>query len=96
VHLFLPIVGLVAILLLLAVVWRMHRSTRYVGTTHLVRRVSVGDRCPACGTGTIYITSGQRGEFLGCSQYRNGTGCRAAWDLTGMTRIRGANFGRLS
>jgi hypothetical protein len=96
VQLVLLLVGLAAILLLLVVVWRMHRSTRFAGSQHRLRHVSVGDRCPACGAGTIYITSGQRGEFLGCSQYRNGTGCRAAWDLTGMTRIRGANLGRLS
>lgn len=47
------------------------------------RRVRPGQPC-RCGRGTIRVTDGRFGAFLGCSEYRwNRTGCNYAWRLDG-------------
>jgi len=54
------------------------------------RRVSAGDRCPSCGTGTVYeASSSTYGSFLGCTNFQGGApgGCWRAWTLDGR-RIR--------
>lgn len=39
----------------------------------------VGAPCP-CGRGTLYLTRGRHGPFLGCTSYRDrGVGCQRAW-----------------
>jgi Topoisomerase DNA binding C4 zinc finger len=83
--------GLVAILALWAVVRRLHRASR-IFPAHKAPPVRVGDRCPACRSGTIRPADGRFGDFLGCSAF---PACQAAWKLGGTVRIRGRNYGRV-
>ena len=58
------------------------------GASHRSARVGRGSRC-ACG-GTVRLTSGRYGPFLGCTNYRaDRSGCNRAWSLEGRP------FGRL-
>jgi len=51
---------------------------------HSIRHVSfepprsAGERCP-CGGMIVRRHSARHGPFLGCSNFRNGKGCRRAW-----------------
>lgn len=58
-----------------------HPAARTGGSLRITEPVTVGDRCPACKTGTIQQKSGRNGPFLGCSRYRDG--CRATANLPG-------------
>jgi DNA helicase-4 len=58
-----------------------HPAPRTGGSLRITEAVAVGDRCPACKTGTIQQKSGRNGPFLGCSRYREG--CRATANLPG-------------
>jgi hypothetical protein len=56
---------------------------RFNGKGRFVKRVHAGEPCP-CGLGTVRLTSGQFGEFLGCTNFRyDRSGCNRAWDLDG-------------
>jgi hypothetical protein len=46
-------------------------------------RVKQGDSCP-CGRGSVRQTySPVHGQFLGCTAFDGGQGCRHAWKLNG-------------
>jgi hypothetical protein len=81
--------GMTVIVSMAAVVWRLHQTSR-IHPARPGRPVTVGDRCPACRTGTIRSTNGRFGDFLGCSTY---PACGAAW-RNGI-RVRAHNYGRL-
>jgi len=81
--------GLAAILVVLGVVWRLHRGSQSFPARG-ARNITTGDRCPACGAGTICPAGGRFGRLLGCSTY---PACRAAWRHG--VRVRGYNYGRL-
>jgi len=88
------VLGVIAITGLLVVVFRLHRSGQRTFVAYPTPKVGLGDVCPGCGAGTVRKTSGRFGDFLGCSMF-NVTGCRAAWNMSGV-RITGMNYGRLS
>jgi hypothetical protein len=81
--------GGLAVLLIWAIVWRVHKASR-IANARPGKRVSAGDRCPACGAGIIRPASGRFGDFLGCSAY---PARGAAWRHG--IRVRRRNYGRL-
>ena len=76
----LMIAGLAAIAAVFISVLFLYRRGNQVGhfRTSLVQ---AGDRCP-CG-GKVVARDGDFGEFLGCTNYRNGHGCLRVWHMSG-------------
>jgi hypothetical protein len=72
--------GLVAVASVAAIVISLYSRGNQVGHFRglLVR---AGDHCP-CG-GTVVTRDGDFGEFLGCTNYRDGYGCLRVWHMSG-------------
>jgi hypothetical protein len=87
--LFAAVGGGLAILLIWAIVGRLHEASR-VAPSHRAARVAAGDRCPACRSGVIRPARGRFGDFLGCSAY---PACGAAWRHG--IRVHRRNYGTL-
>jgi hypothetical protein len=52
-------------------------------------RVVPGQQCPWCRVGVVVPRHSSRyGPFLGCTNYQDGAGCRAAWKPDG-SRLTG-------
>ncbi len=80
--------GGLAVLLIWAIVWRLHKASR-IAPAHPGKSVTAGDRCPACRAGIIRA-NGRFGDFLGCSAY---PACDAAWRHG--IRVHRRNYGTL-
>lgn len=76
----LMITGLAAIAAVFVSVIFLYRRGNQVGHFR-ASLAQAGDRCP-CG-GTVVGRDGDFGEFLGCTNYRNGYGCLRVWHMSG-------------
>lgn len=78
----LAVLGMLAIAVVLLIVARLSRQSRFAAAQLSGHRIRAGDRCPSCRIGTVRVQSGPDGTFLGCSSHEFGV-CHAAWTMKG-------------
>lgn len=89
----LAVVGILAIAVVLLIVARLSRQSRFAAAQLSGHRIRAGDRCPSCRVGTVQVRSGPGGSFLSCSNHEFGV-CHTAWNMKGQ-RLAQPNGGRL-
>jgi hypothetical protein len=89
----LAVVGILAIAVVLLIVARLSRQSRFAASQLSGHRIRAGERCPSCRVGMVRVQSGPGGAFLGCSNQEFGV-CHAAWTMKG-EQLTQPNGGRL-